>query len=110
MATTRSTTPTRRKSAAKPSEAPATLTTFAKKASETGKTVGKASLKVAKPLARSLKKQSPDTLAKMLLAAATPQLLNVAVRFALRNPALLLVGGAVAAFAFSRLDEEPATA
>lgn len=75
-----------------------------------GKSVGKAGVTLAKPVARSLQKQSPDTLAKMLLAAVAPRLVDGIIRFAIRNPKTLLVGGAIAWFAVSRMDDDQSAA
>ncbi|MBN8831100.1 MAG: hypothetical protein J0G94_10860 [Sphingomonadales bacterium] len=50
----------------------------------------------------SLQQQSSDTLAKMVLAAVAAQLVRAGVRFAVRHPKTLLMGGAIAIFATGR--------
>ncbi|MBB5984917.1 hypothetical protein [Sphingobium lignivorans] len=60
-------------------------------------TTGEAGIALAEPVMRSLRSEQPSTLAKMALAAATPRLVDGAIRFAIRNPVVTLIGVVVIA-------------
>lgn len=81
-----------------------TLSTLARKAGETSQAAGEASVRLATPVMRSLQQQRPETLAKMVLAAAAPRLIDGLMRFAIRNPRMTFVGVLIAAFVIVRRD------
>ena len=56
------------------------------------KSAGQAAAKAAEPLMATMKREEPKTIAKMALAALTPQLINAGLRFAMRNPVIALAG------------------
>jgi hypothetical protein len=64
----------------------------AKTAVTAGRVVGKTSVRIAKPLVESLKHEDNKTLAKMVVAAITPRLINAGLRLAVRNPVLTTIG------------------
>ena len=78
---------------------------LAKTAAQTGKLVSKASAKVARPIARTLKQEEPRTLAKMLIAAAAPRIAIGVLKFALRNP-VIAVGGVLIFAAISQMNTD----
>ena len=82
-----------------------TGTKIAKTAAQTGKLVSKASAKVARPIARTLKQEEPRTLAKMLIAAAAPRIAIGVLKFALRNP-VIAVGGVLIFAAISQINTD----
>jgi hypothetical protein len=86
----------------------ARLATLAKRAGDTGRAVGKASVRLTTPVARKLQQQQPETIAKLLLAAVVPRLVNGVVRFAIRNPKVALIGAVVAAVVIARTQEADA--
>ena len=57
-----------------------------------GRAVGKTGVRIARPLVESVKHEDNKTLAKMLMAAVTPQLVNAALRIAVRKPLWTAVG------------------
>lgn len=81
--------------------------TLAKTAVQTGQLVTKASAKVARPLARTLKQEEPRTLAKMLIAAAAPRVAIGVLKFAMRNP-VIAVGGVLLFAAISQMSTDEA--
>ena len=83
----------------------ATSAKIAKTAAQTGKLVSKASAKVARPIARTLKQEEPRTLAKMLIAAAAPRIAIGVLKFALRNP-VIAVGGVLVFAAISQMNTD----
>ena len=83
--------------------------TLAKTAAQTGQLVTKASAKVARPIARTLKQEEPRTLAKMLLAAAAPRIAIGVLKFAVRNP-VIAVGGVLLFAAISQMNTDEADA
>lgn len=83
--------------------------TLAKTAAQTGQLVTKASAKVARPIARTLKQEEPRTLAKMLIAAAAPRIAIGVLRFAIRNP-VIAVGGVLLFAALSQMNIDDAEA
>jgi hypothetical protein len=94
---------TQQKSVKKPASKPRTRTPAAKssetttsvlahKAASAGKAVGKTSLRIARPLVQSVKHEDNRTLAKMVVAAVTPKLINYGLRFALRHPVFTALG------------------
>lgn len=66
--------------------------TVASRAVNVGRVTGKAGMKLAKPLVTSLRREEPKTLAKMVLAAIAPKLVEGAIRFAVRHPGTTVVG------------------
>jgi len=82
---------------------------LAKTAAQTGKLMTKASAKVARPIARTLKQEEPRTLAKMLLAAAAPRIAIGVLKFAMRNP-VVAVGGVLLFAALSQMNTDEAEA
>ena len=78
------------------------------KALKTGRAIGKTSVRVAQPLVRTIKHEDNRTLAKMVVAAVTPQLINYGLRFALRHPVFTIAGILVAATIIGSQDDEPA--
>lgn len=80
---------------------------LAKTAAQTGKLVTKASVKVARPIARTLKQEEPRTLAKMLIAAAAPRIAIGVLKFAVRNP-VIAVGGVLLFAALSQMNTDDA--
>ena len=85
-----------------------TSETIADKALKTGRAIGKTSVRVAQPLVRTIKHEDNRTLAKMVVAAVTPQLINYGLRFALRHPVFTIAGILVAATIIGSQDDEPA--
>lgn len=83
--------------------------TLAKTAAQTGQLVTKASARVARPIARTLKQEEPRTLAKMLIAAAAPRIAIGVLRFAIRNP-VIAVGGVLLFAALSQMNIDDAEA
>jgi hypothetical protein len=76
------------------------LHTLVNSARQAGRAVGKKGASAAEPLVQSIKQEQPATIAKMALAALTPQLISAGIRFALRNPVLTIIGvGLVAVIA-----------
>jgi len=75
-------------------------------ARRTGKAIGKTGMRVARPLVESIKHENNGTLAKMVLAAVMPRLINGALRFAIRNPVLTIAGAFVVAAVIGAQDDD----
>lgn len=89
-----------RKTSARRAPALTKLQTLVSSAKSAGHTAARMGTKAAEPVMAKLKQEEPKTVAKMALAAITPQLINAGLRFALRNPVITLVGlGLVAVIA-----------
>jgi|GEM_PF-2554395 len=89
---------------------PSKSTTIAAAATRTGRAIGKTGMRVAKPLAASIKHENNSTLAKMVIAAITPKLVNAALRFAIRNPVLSIAGVLVVAAVVGAQEDDSAEA
>ncbi|MCW2351013.1 hypothetical protein [Sphingobium sp. B12D2B] len=82
-----------------------TTQVIADKAVKTGRALGKTSVRLAQPIVKSIKHEDNRTLAKMVVAAATPRLINYGLRFAVRNPVLTVAGILVAATIIGSQDD-----